>query len=305
MWDFNLLAATRTIEKSMPFVLYRLLICLGSGLGYLFATLAGAGTLIGFGSLAKNANALGSFGAVLGFVAFGYLMYKIRPFWLHGVKAPQLAVLADQAKGETLPVGKALVDYAKQRLARSFPSSSELSELDRKIQRTLIEIPALHPSTGGAPQNPQMVKLVGWIIGRLSALNHQSILAWHFYSGAENPWRTAVTGLAVQHRYFAALVKNRLFATLFQWLGFAAAFPLILVAIQKMTAGLPISVGFWAYVFAAVFAWTLKAAFFEPIAEAAMMQCFFPLAEQGADPQQTAELEQRSEAFREIRQKAG
>ena len=52
MWDFNLMAAVRSIETSMAYVLYRLAFCLGAALGYLLATLAGAGTLVGFGSLA-------------------------------------------------------------------------------------------------------------------------------------------------------------------------------------------------------------------------------------------------------------
>jgi hypothetical protein len=305
MPNFNLLAATRTIEKSMPFVLYRFLLCLGAGLGYLFATLGGAGIAIAADVWGKNPNALAPFGAVLGFAAFGVLMYKVRPYWLYAVKAPQLALLADQARGQALPEGKAQIDQAKQQVARSFPSTTGLFEFDRDIQRALAEMPEPPASSIGILQNPQLAKFAAWLAGRLSALNHQTLLARHFHAGADNPWRTAAEGLAVQKQHFAALRRNRLYATAFEWLGFVAAFPLLSAAFQKLTSGLPVSLGFWIYVFAAVFAWTLKAAFFEPIAEAAMMQSFFPLAERGADPGQAAELERRSEAFRAIRKKAG
>jgi hypothetical protein len=306
MPNFNLLAATRTIEKSMPFVLYRLLICLGAGLGYLFATLSGAGIAIAAFSLGKNPGAMAPFGAALGFAAFGFLMYKVRPYWLHAVKAPQLALLAEHAKGGALPEGKAQIDHAKQQVARHFPSTAGLFELDQNIQRALAEMPEPPALPAAISQNPQLAKISAWLAGRLSALNHQTILARHFYAGADNPWRTAAEGLAVQHRHFASLRKNRLYASAFEWLGFIAAYPLLLIAFQKLTSGLPVaSLEFWTYVFAAVFAWTLKAAFFEPIAEAAMMQSFFPLAEQGADPAQEAELSRRSEAFRTIREKAG
>jgi hypothetical protein len=305
MSEFNLLAATRTLEKSMAYVLYRFLLSFGVGLGYLLAALAGAGTLVGFASLAKNANAVGPFGAVLGFAAFGFLMYKARPFWLHGVKAPHLALLAAQARDEALPSGKALVDFARQRLAQKFPSSSALFETDRNVRKTLADIPALVPATAVPIAPPQWKQLLTKAIGYLYSRNHQSILAWHFYSGAEDFRQTAATALAVQKRHYATLLKYRIYASLFEVLGFVAAFPLLAAAFEKIVAGIPIAFGVWPYAFAGVFAWTLKAAFFEPIAEAAMMASFFPLAEKGAEPKQEAELAKDSEAFRALRQQAG
>ena len=305
MWDFNLLAATRTIETSMPFVVYRLLICLGAALGFLLATLAGAGTFVGFGSLARNALALGPFGAVAGFAVFGFLMYKIRPVWLHVVKAPQLALIADQAKGTALPTGKALIEYAKRRQMECFPSTSALFELDQHIQDTLKDIAAFRPLGLIKLDHPQARKYLTEAEKRLSALNHQTLLAWHFYSGSDNPWRTATQGLALVDRHFAALTRNRLTITVFSWMGFLAAYPLLLAGIQGLVSGIPVNLSFWPYVFAGVFAWALKAAFFDAIAEAAMTQCFFPLASQEAGVAPSAELEQRSVAFRHIQQKAG
>jgi len=110
MWDFDLMAAVRAIEKSMAYVLYRFAICLGAALGYLLATLAGAGTLVGFGSLAKHASSLGPLGAIIGFALIAWLMYKLRPTWLNAVNVRQLALLSDQERGEMLPGGKAQIE---------------------------------------------------------------------------------------------------------------------------------------------------------------------------------------------------
>lgn len=305
MSEFNLLAATRTLEQSMAYVLYRFLLSFGAGLGYLLAALAGAGTLVGFAFLAKNAGAIGPFGATLGFAAFGYLMYKARPFWLHAVKAPHLALLAAQAKGDILPSGKALVDFAKQRLAEKFPGVSALSELDGHIRRTLADIAAPAAAALASSGHPRVKKFLAQALGWLYSRNHQTVLAWLFYSGAEDVRQAAAGALAVQKEYFATLLKYRVYASLFEVLGFVAAFPLLAVAFEKLVAGIPIAFGPWPYVFAGVFAWTLKAAFFEPIAEAAMMAGFFPLAGQGADPEQEVDLAQQSEAFRAIRRQAG
>jgi hypothetical protein len=274
MSNFSLLAATRTIEKSMPFVLYRFAVCLGVGLGLLLATLAGAGTLIGFGSLAKNAIAIGPFGAVLGFAGFGYLMYKVRPFWLRGIQAPLLKLLADLAKGQPLPVGAAQIDYAKRHVAQSFPSASGLFEADQDLRNRLAEMAESAAAAGGGSGVAKyQAKALGYLFGR----NHQTILAQHFYSGAGDFQATVAAGLAIQRQHYAALLKYRIIATVFEVVGFAAAYPLLLAGIEKLVAGIPINMSFWPYLFAGVFSWTLKAAFFEPIAEAAMLDGFLPL----------------------------
>ena len=275
MSEFNLLAATRTLERSMPFVLYRFMVSFGIALGYLLATLAGAGTLVGFASLGKNASTMGPFGAVLGFAAFAFLMYKFRPRGFHGVKVPHLAVLAAQAKGETLPLGKALVEFAKQRSAQSFPSVSSLWEVDRNLRNALAEIAG--PADVATANNPRRGKFLTVAVRALYAKNDQSILAWYFYSGADNFSEAAEAALAAQKQGYKALLRDRIYATVFEVLGFAAVLPLLSIAFLKLVADIPMDVGFWPYVFGAVFAWSLKAAFLEPIAEAAIMANFITL----------------------------
>jgi hypothetical protein len=305
MWDFYLMAAVRAIEKSMAYALYRLMLCLGAALGYLLATLAGAGTLIGFGSLAKNASSLGPYGAVIGFALFAWLMFKLRPTWLNAVNVPQLALLADEARGETLPTGKALVDYANRRRAECFPSTSRLFELDEAIRQVQGDMAELHPCPKLPADSPKVrdyaMRLTRW----LSGLNHQTLLAWHFHTGSNNDWLSAAEGLAVHERHFTRMTKNRMFAMLFSWLGFLAAYPLLLEGIRMLVDGIPIDMSFWPYVFAGVFAWTVKAAFFDAIAEASMMQVFFPLARSEASGGAAEALIRHSSAYRRMREKAG
>ncbi len=305
MWDFDLLAAVRAIEKSMAYVLYRLLICLGAALGYLLATLAGAGTLVGFASLAKNASSLGPIGAVFGFALFAYLMYKIRPTWLNAVNVPQLALLADQERGVTLPTGKAQIDYGKQRTAACFPSTAGLFALDEAIRQTQRDMADFHPCHRLAVDQPRVKKYLNLTLQRLSALNHQTLLAWHFFSGSDQPWRSAAEGLAVHEQHFDGMTKNRLVATLFSWLGFLGFYPLLLAGIGILVEGIPINFSFWPWVFAGVFAWAIKAAFFDAIVEAAMMEYFFSLARKETGIPSGEALYRQSDAYREIRQKSG
>jgi len=298
MWDFNLLAATRIIEKSMPFVLYRLLVCLAVAFAYVFMTAAGAGTAIGLGSLSQNPTAFATAGALAGFIGCAFLMYKLRGNFLYNIKAGNLALLAEQSKGQPIPEGKAQIDYAKQLVVQRFPSASGLVELDYTIKQTLQKLPeACLASSLNKLNNPGLSGALSWIAGRIFAANHQAVLAWHFFSGADNAWQSARDVLAVHIQHFSRLLKNRLYLSLFELLGFATGFAVLLIPIKSITDALPVSIGLWQYVFAAAFAWTLKAAFFEPIAQAAMAQTVFTLIEQGIDPDSKMEISRKAPIF--------
>jgi hypothetical protein len=302
MLNFDLLAATRTTEQSMPFVVYRMLVYIGAGFGYLIATLAGAGTFIGLGALSKNANAFGLLGAAVGFFAFAFLMIKLQRWTLMSVRIPQMALLADLASSRVLPAGKAQVDYARQKVAGIAPSSAAVVELDQQIRRGLGEICTLHPGQGALAANPLAKRAGEWLMGNLVARNHLTLWGWHFLSGAGEPRDSMATGLAVHYKYFRRLTMDRGIATTFEWLGFAAAYPLFLIAAQKIVADLPVTLGVWPHIFAGVFAWSLKATFLEPIAEAAMLQSFSPLARDHVDGEETSLLQENSAAFRELRE---
>jgi hypothetical protein len=69
---------------------------------------------------------------------------------------------------------------------------------------------------------------------------------------------------------------------------------------------LPVDVGVWRYLFALIFAWSLKAAFLEPIATTALAELYFNLAKQegGVSEAEVRELESCSAAFRKIVERA-
>jgi len=298
MRDLNLLAATRTIEKSMPFVLYRLLACLAVAFAYVFMTAAGAGTVIGLGSLSQNPTAFASAGAIAGFIGCAFLMYKFRATFLYTIKAGNLALLAEQTKGQPIPEGKAQIEHAKRLVAQRFPSASGLMELDRSVRQTLQKLPqAGLASSLSRLSNPKLSEALSWIAGRIFAANHQAVLAWLFFRNAEDARRSAREALAVHIQHFSRLFKSRLYLGLFELLGFAAGFAILLVPIRNIAQALPVSIGLWQYVFAAAFAWTLKAAFFEPIAQAAMAQTVFNLIGQGIDPDSEIELDRKAPEF--------
>lgn len=305
MWDFDLMAAIRATEKSMAYVLYRLGLCLGVAFGYLMATLGGAGTLVGFGSLEKNAISLGPVGAVIGFVAFAFLMTRIRSLWLRIVDLPQLGILADQWDGKMLPTARALLSYAKERLEGAYPSTSGLNDLDLSIREVLSDLSKSHPCPKFANTEGLAAKIQLQITARTSALNHRTLLAWHFMSGHQNPWQSAAEAIEVYDRHFSALLRNRAILTVFSWVGFFTALPLLQKGIEILVSDIPIHMGPWPLVFGGVFSWAIKAAFFDAIAEAAMLDYFFPIVRREARTFSGSSVTQKSPAFAAIESRIG
>lgn len=299
MWDFDLIAATRTLEKSMPFVLYRVLLCLGVGFGFLFSTLVGAGTLIAFASLSKNASALGPVGAMLGFLGFAYLCFRLRVFWLRHAQLPQLGLLAELSKSNDLPAGAAQIDYAKRLTAKAFPSTSALARLDRLARMTLGDM-IQGPVTEKLAGVPRLVRSGAWVARRLFARNDRTLLAWFLRTGTGSIAASLRQGLPIFWRHLPLLLRNRGYAFAFEWLGFAAVYPLLVIGFSDLVTGLPVDLGFWVHLFALVFAWVFKAGFLEPIAEAAMMQVYFPRAAEGPDPEAVQHLATVSASFEEL-----
>jgi hypothetical protein len=306
MWDFNLLAATRAVEAAMPFMLYRLAVCLGVAFACLFAALAGAGTLIAFASFSAKPASVASLGAALGLGAFGYLLHRFRAGLFFNIKAGHLALLARLAQGEKLPQGKAQIELAKQDAERIFPSAAGFLEISEAARQVLQALPARHCPFLGGLANKTLAALLGRLAGWLAGTADQALLSLCFAAGQNNPWRAVRAGLVLHVRHFDSLSKNRGYLLAFEYLGLLAAYAAMLYPADSAAAMLPVDVGAWRYVFALIFAWSLKAAFLEPIATTALAGLYFDLAKRGngASGAEAQELAAWNEAFRKIGEKA-
>ncbi len=301
MWEFNLLAATRTVEAAMPFMLYRLAVCLGVALACVFAAMVGAGTLIAFASFSSKPGSVAGLGAVLGLAGLAFILYKFRAGLFFNIKAGHLALLASLARGEKLPQGKAQIDLAKEKASQCFPTPSSFQEANQAVTEVLRELPPKHCPFLKHLANQELAKVLGILAGRLLQTADQALLALCF-SGDGNAWKSVRDGLIVHVRHFDPLSKNRLYLLAFEYLGLIAAYFLMLYPVDSVVSLLPVGVGVWRYVFALIFAWSLKSAFLEPIATTALAEIYFKLAQQEVDggEAETGELEAESLAFRKI-----
>ncbi len=306
MWDVNLLAATRTVEATMPFMLYRLGVCLGLALASLLAALAGAGTSIAFASFSAKPGSMAGLGAVLGLGAFAFIIYKFRAGLFFNLKAGHLALLAELFKGEKLPRDKAQIELAKQKAALRFPNPSLFLEVGGSIKRVMKAMTPKYCPFMNRLANKDLAAFLGAAAGWLVQTGDQALLALSFLDGQKNVWSSARDGLVLHRRYFETFSKNRLYLLAFEYLGLAAGFFAMLYLADSAAVLLPVDVGIWRYVFALIFAWALKASFFEPIASAALASLYFDLAkkEGGASETELKELESSFEDFRKIQERA-
>ena len=308
MANINLLTATRSVEATMPFMLYRLAVCLGTALAALFAALFGAGTFIAFASFSAKPGSVGNVGAVLGLAAFAYLIWRFRAYLFFNIQAGHLALLAELSKGTKLPQGKAQVDLAKAKAAQLFPSASGFHEISEAAKSVLQALPARRCPWVARLANRELAGHLGRAEGWVARSGGQALLSLIFLNLDKNPWASVRLGLILQAKHFDTLSKSLLAVLAFQGLGLIAAYFAMLYPVDSAVSLLPasVNVGWWRYAFALIFAWGLKAAFLEPIATAALADVYAKLASQddGAGDAEAKELEECSEAFRKITQNA-
>jgi hypothetical protein len=306
MWNFNLLAATRTVEATMPFMLYRLAVCLGVAFASLFAALIGAGTFIAFASFSAKQGGIASFGAITGLGVLAFFLYRYRVSLFFNMLAGHLALLAELARGEKLPQGKPLIDLAKQKASQRFPQVADFNEISQAVRQVLHALPAKQCPYLGQIANKNVAVVLQELAGRLAQTADQALISLCFAAEDANPWQMVRAGLVLQLRHFDLLMKNRMSLLAFEYLGLLIAYVAMLYPVDSAVSMLPVEVGFWRYVFALIFAWSLKSAFLEPIATTALAEIYFNLAKQdgGVSEAEVRALESCSESFRRIEERA-
>lgn len=303
MWDYNLMSALQTVEKTMGFVLHRWLVFLAVAGGFLFATVAGAGTAVGIGSLSSNALAFGHFGAIASFAAFGFLVFKLRRTLYLSVRLPHLLLLKHICRaGQTLPEGRAQLNFARAGIAEQTVNRATVWEIRQSAAAVMSDWTAHLRSQGSEATR------LSAAITRLLALRAKGdadlvVTELLDHPGA-NAWQTARDTLLRLAKNSALLEKNGLTLIAFEAVGWLLAYLLLLLGFQKIAAALPFPAGYWPHVFAFLFGWNIKASFLEPTVQAALLQV--PL--KPVDPEEADVLAETlagcSPAFRDVEERA-
>ena len=311
MWDFSFGRAIGMVVRTIPFIILRLLVFLGIGVAYLLATGAGAFIGFGFGHFASGAEGPegGAFwGGLIGFGLVSAALYLAREYILYLVKAGHIAVLVELYDGREIPDGQGQLGYGAKAVKTHFAESSVLFGVDQIIKgvlraffRTINFFTAFLP----VPALQSLIRIAESIVRMSLTYVDEIILAHLIRTRTTNPWQTAKDGLILYVQNYKHFLKNAVWLSVFLWLLTAAIFIVLIGPAAALLAFVPGHLAIWAFAFAFIFAWALKAALLEPVAIASLMQVYFKTIEgQKPDPEWEARLDSASKRFSELGAKA-
>ena len=212
-----------------------------------------------------------------------------------------------QCDGKTVPDGKGMVVYASGQVKEHFKESSALFAVDQLIKGVLKVISGVFSSLANAVPIPGLTPLVNGISKIVSmplTYVDEIILAYYIKNGSTNIWTESSNGLVLYAQNYRKLLKNAFWITLMVWGMTLLVFILVLGPFAALAAAFPSLAGVWTFTIAAVLAWGVKSAVFDPIAMTAMMQVYFKAIQgQNPDIEWTNKLENLSGKFRTLKEK--
>ncbi|MGH8548969.1 MAG: hypothetical protein ACRERU_10290 [Methylococcales bacterium] len=307
MWDFKLLKATQTLEKTMAYMIYRLAMYLLLSLALVFGILAGIGTGLILDSFTSS-GVFSGIGGTAGLAMTILILYWFRGTWFYFIKAPHI-VLLNEAIGEAfVQQGLAQVAHARSRVGERFCSSTHLYTLDNRIKAVLTYL--FRRCTGAGKwlvrlEDTLFSRLIGRVLEVPITYVHEVIIAECLKDLTRSASAVATTALALYAQNFDRLFKNASVLLALKYLAALVIFILMLAPIGWIDEIIPVEFGNWTYVFALLFTWPIKSALFDPIALAALMGVFADLVRgQSIAPDWEAKLASDSPEFASIKRQA-
>ena len=310
MWDFSFGRSLGLMVQTLPFILLRILVYFAVAMAFVLATGLGAGLGWAFGAFGDAGfRATASFsGGAIGFGIIAFVAYWFREYVLYLVKAGHIAVMVELLDGRPMPEGRSQIGHAQAMVRERFAEASVLFGVDQLVKGvlrtitglvrgifTLIPIPGIRQLTSVLHAFLRMA--VGFI--------DEVILAHALRTRATNPWASARIALVFYGQNHRNMLKNAAWITLFVY-GLTLVMFFVMLAPAAVVANLyPGGLSALGVVLAVVFAWAVKAAVFEPLAVACLLQAYFRAIEgQTPDPEWEQRLDGMSQRFRDLKDRA-
>lgn len=195
MWDFSIGRAFGMLLKTMPYLIFRVMVYSGIALGYVLLSGIGAGIGYGIGGLGgPDGHASGALvGGLIGFGVGSGIMFFLREYLLYVVKAGHIAVLVELLDGKPLPDGKGQVAYGASVVKQRFVQSSVLFALDRLLKSVIRMMTRVVEGVANFLPIPGTQTIVGLIRGMLKlsvGFLDELILAHAIRTRSDNPRRS-------------------------------------------------------------------------------------------------------------------
>jgi hypothetical protein len=310
MWDFSISRSLGLMAKTMPFIVFRVLVYAGIAIAYVLVTGGGAGVGWGIGAFGDDdfRGAAMFWGGAVGFGLTAGVLYFLREFILYVVKAGHIAVLVKLIDNEPVPGGQGQIGYASEVVKQRFVETSVLFAVDQLVKGVLGAIIGIVQGITALLPIPGLQNIVGLVRAflRISVgFVDEVILAYAIRTESTNPWASAQTALVLYAQNYKVMLKNAAWLTL---ITYGLAFVVFLIVLVPAAGIVAVFQNGWAaggFVFALIFAWAVKAALIEPFAIACLMQAYFRAIEgQTPDPEWDARIGGVSRKFNQIKERA-
>ena len=298
------------MAKTMPFIVFRVIVYAGIAVAYVLVTGVGAGVGWGIGAFGDDdfRGASIFWGGAIGFGLTAGVLYFLREYILYVVKAGHIAVLVKLIDNEAVPGGQGQIAYATEVVKQRFAETSVLFAIDQLVKGVLAAIIGIVQGIATLLPIPGLQNIVGLVKAflRISVgFVDEVILAYAIRTEATNPWGSAQTALVLYAQNYKVMLKNAAWLTL---ITYGLAFVVFLAMLAPAAGIVAVFQNGWAaggFVFAIIFAWAVKAALIEPFAIACLMQAYFRTIEgQSPDPEWDGRIGAVSRKFNEIKDKA-
>ncbi|HZY49799.1 MAG TPA: hypothetical protein VFE64_08465 [Devosia sp.] len=310
MWDFSIGRTLGLMGRTLPFIVFRMIVYFGIAVAYVLVTGVGVGVGWGVGAFGGpdfRAGAM-TWGGILGFGLTAGTIFFLREYILYIVKAGHIAVLVELLEGRDVPQGQGQINYASDMVRQHFAEANVLFGVDLLVRGVLAAILGLIQGIASflpIPGLQNVLALVRAFLRVAVGLMDEVVLGYLFRSRSTNPWQGAQTALVLYAQNYKVMLGNAAWLTIIMYVLAFVVFLLMLAPAAALVWFIPNAWGAGGFVFAFLFAWAVKAALLEPFAIAAMMEVYFKVIEgQTPDPAWDERIGQVSRKFRELREKA-
>ena len=310
MWDFSIGQALGLMVKTIPFIVFRVLVYAGIAIAYVLVSGVGAGVGWGIGAFGDDEfrGASTFWGGAIGFGLTAGVLYFLREYILYVVKAGHIAVLVELMDGRAIPGGRDQISHATEVVRSRFAETSVLFAIDQLVKGVLGAIIGMVQGLAALLPIPGLQNVIGLVRAFLRiaiGFVDEVILAYAIRTNSTNPWASAQTALVLYGQNYKVMLRNAAWLTI---ITYGLAFVVFLVMLAPAALVVYLIPGGWSaggFVFALIFAWAVKAALIEPFAIACMMQVYFRTIEgQSPDPVWDQRLSDASRKFTRIKERA-
>jgi hypothetical protein len=297
--------AFQLILKTLPISLVRLGAYMVFWLGtvvYLAIT-GGLAWLVG--------QAVSWLGVILFLVALGGLgpLYKlVQRYVFYVIKAAQIAIFSELLVNDALPAGTSQLAWGKQRVQERFGEVSAMFLVDELVGAVVNAFTGLvNRVASWLPGDSfrALANVIGRVIRFALSYIDEAILARTFWLDSGSVWANARDGVVLYGMVWKPLLANAVALMVLSYIPAVVVFALFAAPIGLLARLISPSVAGWSVILSLLLAYLIKVAVGDSFAMAAIIAAYQQeTADLEPDPAVTSKLEEVSDKFRELQQRA-